>query len=73
MSPYFKTIMKSLSINKSETKMDRWFTREEQLLLIDQIKQIIELANVSIGDTDDQALLMNLLADELNSSPNSGV
>lgn len=66
MNKAFQTIVSFIWPKRKKTNIAEWFTKTETLQLITQINQVLELSNISIGDTEDQMLLMDLFRDTLN-------
>ncbi|MEN0054024.1 MAG: hypothetical protein AAGC65_10155 [Mucilaginibacter sp.] len=66
MKRAFQTIANFIWPKRKKTNIAEWFTKTETLQLIGQINQVLELSNISIGDTEDQMLLMDLFRDTLN-------
>ena len=66
MKRALQTIVNSIYPKRKKTNIAEWFTKSETLQLISQINQVLELSNISIGDTEDQMLLMDLFRDTIN-------
>jgi len=66
MNKAFQSIINSIHPKRKKTNIAEWFTKTETLQLINQINQVLELSNFSIGDTEDQMLLMDLFRDTIN-------
>lgn len=66
MNRAFQTIVNYFYPKRKKTNIAEWFTKKETLQLLGQINQVLELSNISIGDTEDQMLLMDLFRDTIN-------